>query len=519
MDREDQRRYFVVGSVFMEIVTPLFRQKLVNDYTNKGLRSIHDFINSQTVIHILFHLRHRNSHCCQDQVHCYNSPALPVNYSQWDLLYTENPGPGPGPHNCHCKFTANQINLDDLDITLASLILLNCCNLGLQEENVVRKLRHYKNDYLSHNTKGQITETEYNTLWTDIESFILQLDPSKGDDLIRIEQRPLDQPLCDKYLTCLLDLYKKLDEMDTKLDHQTELLQEIHDVLGNQTTKNTSLFIRGLSSLLKLFRSKQQDNLLPAQPKLGQSLFTLYHHTDLTSKVGNDSIVSDIVMMDGGRLVMCVPDQNRLLICNTDGSQVDSIPVQGMPWHVTAVNNSTVAVTLLYSTGIEMYDIHNKLKLKSISPPGMWCWGSGITTINNKLVVGGNNRLQIVDHQTGEVVQTIQTNCDSYRLHCSDDRIFYTDYKNKLYWLSYTDDRHHTLTLPSGPRSMTTLQDGSLYVVCEDKSVQHVSSDGKQYKQVKTLQLNSLCDGIQYNLTQRKLVIKHNNHVTVYSEI
>ncbi|CAG2203369.1 unnamed protein product [Mytilus edulis] len=189
--------------------------------------------------------------------------------------------------------------------------------------------------------------------------------------------------------------------------------------------------------------------------------------------------------MDDGRLVMCLPIQSRLLICNTDGSQVDSIHVQGKPWCVTAVNNSTVAVTLLYSKCIEMYDINNKLKLKSISVPGMWWW-SGITTINNKLVVGGNNRLLIIDHQTGEVVQTIQTDCDPDRLHGSGDRIFYCEqynYNNKLYWYSYTDDRHHTLTLPSQPKSMTTLQDGSLYVVCEDGSVQHVSSDGKQYKQ------------------------------------
>ncbi|CAC5381858.1 unnamed protein product [Mytilus coruscus] len=212
MDREDQRRYFVVGSVFMEIVTPLFRKKVENDYTNKGFGSFHAFINSQSVKHILFHLRHRNTCCCQDQVHCFNSRALPVNYSQWDLLYTENPG--PGPHNCHCKFTANQIQLDDLDITLASLILLNCCNLGQQDENIVGQLRQYKNDYLSHNTKGQITETEYHTLWTDLESFILQLDPSKEDDLIRLQQRPLDQQLCDKYLICLLDLHKKLDEQE-----------------------------------------------------------------------------------------------------------------------------------------------------------------------------------------------------------------------------------------------------------------------------------------------------------------
>ncbi|CAG2256580.1 unnamed protein product [Mytilus edulis] len=214
---------------------------------------------------------------------------------------------------------------------------------------------------------------------------------------------------------------------------------------------------------------KQEIKDQPVKPyKLGQSIFTLHHQTDLTSEVGDrGGYVTDIVMMDDGRLVMCLPNQKRLLICNTDGSQVDSIDVQGKPWCVTAVNNSTVAVTLWYSKCIEMYDINNKLKLKSISVPGMWWKGSDITTINNKLVVGGDNRLLIIDHQTGEVVQTIQTDCDPGRLHGSRDRIFYSDinyFNNKLYWYSYTDDTHHTLTLPSQPKGMTTLQDGSLYV-------------------------------------------------------
>ncbi|CAG2233367.1 unnamed protein product [Mytilus edulis] len=187
--------------------------------------------------------------------------------------------------------------------------------------------------------------------------------------------------------------------------------------------------------------------------KLGHSIFTLNHEINLTSVASGDlGYVSDIVMMDDGKLVICIPEQNRLLICNTDGSQVDSIHVQGWPWNVTAVNNSTVAVTLLCSKCIEMYDIHNKLKLKSISPPGMW-WGSGITTINNKLVVCGDNRLQIIDHQTGEVVQRVQIGCHPGRLHGSGDRIFYSDdsYNNNLYWYSYTDNRHHTLTLQHIP--------------------------------------------------------------------
>ncbi|XP_076117187.1 uncharacterized protein LOC143084972 isoform X3 [Mytilus galloprovincialis] len=264
-----------------------------------------------------------------------------------------------------------------------------------------------------------------------------------------------------------------------------------------------------LQQLIKNQTSKRVDQ--PNKPyKLGKSIFTLHHKTNLTSVVGVN-IVRDLVMMDDGRLVMCLPRQWRLLICNTDGSQVDSIYVQSGPLSVTAVNNSTVAVTLLGSMCIEMYDIHNKLKLKSISVPGMR-WGRGITTINNKLVVGGNKRLHIIDHQTGEVVKTIQTDCGPYRFQGSGDRLFYSqcDYKN-LYWYSDTDDIHHTLTLPSPPESMTTLQDSSLYVRCVDGSVQHVSSDGKQYKPVKTLQSTpGWHDVIHYNLIQRKLVIIEN---------
>ncbi|CAG2192561.1 unnamed protein product [Mytilus edulis] len=257
--------------------------------------------------------------------------------------------------------------------------------------------------------------------------------------------------------------------MDNKLDHQTELLQEIHDVLRNQTMRNKSIFLRALSSLVKLFRSKPKQ---PDKFKLGESIFTLHHQLDLKSVVGDDlnGDISDLEMMDNGRMVLCLPNQRRLLICNTDGSQVDSIKVRDNPYSVTAVNNSTVAVTMYYKYCIEMYDINNKSKLKSLSVPRMGL--TGITTLNNKLVVCDNRRLLIIDHQKEEVVQ-------------------------------YTDDSNHTISLPSLPRKLTTLQDGSLYVLRNDMSVQHVSSDGKQFETVTTEGLETELELIQYNPKQK----------------
>ncbi|CAC5381847.1 unnamed protein product [Mytilus coruscus] len=525
IDPDNRRRYFIVGSVILEIVTPVFRQRLEKDYKSKGVGCLQDFINSKPVIHILFHLRHTNIKCCVDSTNCRNRRKLPLNYSQWDLLYTENPG--PPKHHCHCLYTTNNVKLDDLDVTLASLILLNCCNLTPNEEISIKELREFKNNYLSHNIKGAITEKEYQTLWNDLMTYVLQLDPSKQDDFIRIQNRPLDDSLCNKYFVCLLDIHKKLEEISDKLESSTA---EILTAINGQS--NMELLTK-LEEILQYVRcqspKEKTDNhgikqQTPIQPyKLGQPIVTLHHQINLTSVVNTSWKVTDISMMDDGRLVMCLPVQSRLLICNTDGSQVESIHVQGYPWYAAAVNNSTVAVTLWGIKCIEMYDINNKLKLKFISLPGIMRLDSGITAINNKIVVGGENRLHIIDYQTGKVIQTITTKCNPGRLHGSGDRILYCDNinSNKMYWYSYTNARHHNLTLPSPPWDMTILQNGSLYVVCKDGSVQHVSSDGKQYKPVKTLQTTPGCDGIHYNLTQRKLMTIQNKNrlVTVYNEI
>ncbi|VDI66530.1 Hypothetical predicted protein [Mytilus galloprovincialis] len=223
--------------------------------------SFQDFLNSQPVIHILFHLRHRNTDCCKDTINCYDNSKLPLIYCQWNLLYTESPG--QRGHNCHCKFTANQVQLNDLDISLAGLILLNCCNLAPADDNAVHKLRRYKNDYLSHNTEGEITETEYKSLWTNLTNFVLQLDPNKQNDLIRIENRPLDEGLCSKYSIDLLNIHKKLNEELLKYHRNESICQYCKKKMNEQ----------GLD----------KRKIIPYT--LGQDIFYLHHQIDLTSEL------------------------------------------------------------------------------------------------------------------------------------------------------------------------------------------------------------------------------------------
>lgn len=218
-------------------------------------------------------------------------------------------------------------------------------------------------------------------------------------------------------------------------------------------------------------------------------------------------------MLDDGKAVMCVPDQFRLLICDTEGSQVDSIHVQGIPWSATAVNSHAVAVTLFDSDYmVEIYDINEKNRLKSFRiPEKNQC--SYITTIDTKLVISGDNALLIMDAQTGQVVQTIHTDCQPCKLHADSDRIYccgyYPDFN--LYCYSTTGDKLFTTTLPYSPSSITTLKDGSLYVVCNGGSVQHVSSDGKRYKSVNTEHFNNKFDCISCNERQKKLITLSEN--------
>ncbi|VDI72811.1 Hypothetical predicted protein [Mytilus galloprovincialis] len=571
MDREDQRRYLVVGSVILEVVTPLFQQKIEHDYTTGGFGSLQAFMNSQHVIHTLFHLRHRNSWCCKDNANCRNHVALPLVYCQWKKLYSENPG--PGIHNCHCQLTANPVQLNELDISLSSLVLLNCCNLSQPEVEAVQLLRQYKNDYLSHNTTGCITQTEYNTLWPDLVTYVLRLDPTKQDDIVRIENRPLDESLCKKYFTFLLDLHQQIEEIKSTMDNVHSSIQAVSSSISrlNSSVQTTAFVmdttVQGMgNSIQGIERSVQKTNdllqellhkgltcecgrqiIIPLcndQPRkqrkqfqLGQRIFYLHQQLNLGSllKPDNNKMIRDVKMMDGGRLVFCLPNHHTILICNTDESETDSIHIQSEPYCITAVNNSIVAVTVFsfteddMSNRIEMFDINNKHKLKSMSVPEMvpYC---GITVINNKLVVCCSNRLLIIDHQTGETVQTIKTDYIPGMLHASGDRIFFNDliiertfsnevskntYTMRLKMYNSSENKVYHMALRSRSKSMTALPDGSLYVTCQDGSIHHVSNDFKHMKKVKIGNIEVLkgYSIVSYNTKQNKMVVLSNKNI------
>ncbi|XP_071167698.1 uncharacterized protein [Mytilus edulis] len=594
MDREDRRRFFVIGSVFLEVVTPVFRRQLENNYTKAGFSCLKDFINNQPVVHTLFHLNHRYTwYCCVDSTNCIARQKLPLNNYQWNLLYTENPG--PGKHHCHCKYTAKPVQLDDLDITLMGLILVNCFTLKPAEDQAVRSLRQYKNDFLSHNTNGAITEPKYNSLWPDLTYHVIQLDPTRQSDLDEMKNRPLDEQLCKQYYIHLSDLNKRFEEFEGYLKETNTSVQgmrtDVHGIStslqgigwnvqgiggsvqavntrlqcidGSVQMVNTNLqgmdgsvqglttTVQGMNSSIQtavqeipLINDALQKLLCYAEKResrenidihrqerksytLGQDIFYQHHQFNMTeSSVHTMTFDSKAVITDDGHIAYIRRLPNTVEIHYTDGARFGRIYLKGMPCDMcTVVNNSTVAVTVEYSLhklySIYILDINNKQKVKSIQL-SIPCYG--ITTVNNKLVVGCPGRLLIIDHQTEKVEKvekTIDTgDCVPIILCGSGDDIFYKNgLNNYLYHYNHSNNKISHVDLKSGVRCMTILKDGSVYVVCTDELV-HLSSDGKEYKKVTTKGLTSLISPseINYNPVQRKLVVFNGVKITVFNE-
>ncbi|VDI27186.1 Hypothetical predicted protein [Mytilus galloprovincialis] len=518
MDREDKRRYFIVGSVILEIVTPMFQQRLEKEYKKRGFPTFQAFLNSDSVIHILFHLRHRNVWCCVDKKSCSNHDELPLVYDEWDLLYTPKKDIGSN-HSCHCQYTANSVELEELDYSLAGLILLNCFALG-KDENTISSLRQFKSDYLCHNTCGSMDKEEFDTLWDDLQDDVLRLDPSKQDELMEIKERPLDDRLRVRYCKILLGIIKP-NEVDNREPERCPIqdlcatLLELRNLIVSMNTRmrpTTSSANESNKALGGVRCQSHTDCSLRKQYQLGQDIFCEHSELDLT-KILNDEQsddISDAVIMDDGKLVICLWNTKKLLICNADGSQPEIIQCLGQPVKITAVNDSTVAVIFMeMPLVVYTYDINARQLLRTITVPDMHHMSS-VTTIENKLLIGGDQGLWTTDPDTGKTPQKLPIECQPLTVHACGDRIFYNELTNENILNCYTTAGHEifTTSLQSSATSVFTLQDGSLYVSCRDGTIQHVSSDGEWYTTVTTEELTSLkgLNDPRYNQKQKKLI-------------
>lgn len=263
--------------------------------------------------------------------------------------------------------------------------------------------------------------------------------------------------------------------------------------------------------------------------KLGMDIFCSKYTELNVNSISDTKLeghICDGFMTNDSRIVLCLYEMKTLLICNVDGFSLHTIGLAGAPWRVTAVSQSTVAITLPFRRNVVMYDINKRKELQSISLPEN-CWG--ITTNDNSLIVGGNLKIWVIDLETRQVTSSLSTNGLTSNLHCSGDVLYsYGIPSNKLFCYKLSgdslDEKLFTSNLQFTISGITSLRDGSLYVPCSRRSVYHVSPDGRDYKIVTTDGFaRSWClnypNYISYNKRSRKLLVGYiDNIVRIFHE-
>ncbi|XP_052097384.1 uncharacterized protein LOC127732394 isoform X2 [Mytilus californianus] len=176
----------------------------------------------------------------------------------------------------------------------------------------------------------------------------------------------------------------------------------------------------------------------------------------------------------------------RLIICNSDGTDIHHIPLYYQPYFMTEVNFNTVAVSCGRHRTILIINISTRSVTSTINTSGN-CYG--ISYNDNKLyVVIDYSKMHVMD-LTGKVIRTIplpsgsirDITVDRDRLVCTDvTSIYCCSLDGKLIW-KFKMDKLQDL------RRVTTDDEGSVYVTNDlTNTAVVVSDDGKHHRELLT---------------------------------
>ncbi|CAG2245091.1 unnamed protein product [Mytilus edulis] len=210
----------------------------------------------------------------------------------------------------------------------------------------------------------------------------------------------------------------------------------------------------------------------------------------------------------GNTLVFTDCDNNRLIICNSDGSDIDHIPLSYQPYFITEIDSNTVAVSCIDDNTILIINISTRSVTSTINTSGV-CYGISYND-NNLYVVIDRSIIHVMD-LTGKVIRTIPVPSDFIRdITVDRDRlvcitrtsIYCCSLDGKLMW-KFKMDEFQDL------RRVTTDDEGNVYVTDESThTVVVVSDDGKHHRELLTKSdgLNEP-NGIYYDKKENILLV------------
>ncbi|CAC5413888.1 unnamed protein product [Mytilus coruscus] len=189
-------------------------------------------------------------------------------------------------------------------------------------------------------------------------------------------------------------------------------------------------------------------------------------------KIGNKLMFSDYL-------------NNRIIICNADGTDIHHIPLSYKPRFITEVYSHSVAVSCSERT-ILIIDISTGSVTSTIHTSDD-CYGISYDD-NNLYVVIGKSIIHVMN-LTGKVIRTIplpsvnihDITVDRDRMVCRDvSSIYCCSLDGNLIWI-FTNDKFQDL------RRVTTDDEGNVYVTNNNtNTVIVISDDGKHYRELLT---------------------------------
>ncbi|CAC5385844.1 unnamed protein product [Mytilus coruscus] len=187
----------------------------------------------------------------------------------------------------------------------------------------------------------------------------------------------------------------------------------------------------------------------------------------------------------GNTLVFTDCDNNRLIICNSDGTDIHHIPLSYRPYHMTVVNSNSVAVSYSDRT-ILIINISTGSVTSTINTSG-YCYGISYND-NNLYVVTDRSIIHVMDLR-GKVIRTIplpsyritDITVDRDRLVCIGyTSIYCCSLDGKLIW-KFEKDKFQDLD------GVTTDNDGNVYVTdYNTNTVVVISDDGQHHRELLT---------------------------------
>ncbi|CAG2205718.1 unnamed protein product [Mytilus edulis] len=218
----------------------------------------------------------------------------------------------------------------------------------------------------------------------------------------------------------------------------------------------------------------------PVKPNLPVSV-TLLQHLKI-KKSTNETLNITSCIKIGNTLVFAVYNNNRLIICNSDGTDIHHIPLYYTPHYLTEIDSNTVAVSCTDSN-VLIIKISTRCVTSRINISS-YCLGISYND-NILCVVIDWNIIHVMD-LTGKVIRTIplpshdirDITVDRDRLVCIDyTSIYCCSLDGKIIW-KFEKDKFQDLCC------VTTDNEGNVYVTDgRTHTVIVVSNDGQRHKE------------------------------------